>query len=200
MQRTALEENDGAKSDSVMYRTFLNVENQNSVLLRDVKGLKIRSMMSEMLIDMYKALGAVPTSVSYSELFTALQTGLVEAQDNSLTICNSDGFDEILTSACINNLFYAGGVVLVADDWLASLSEEDQQLVINSANEAGAYQRQWTLENETKLIEQYKQDGWTITYPNDKDKWVKAVQGVYEKYTKANPDWQELIDLVDAER
>ena len=168
--------------------------------LADVKGLKIRSMMSEMLVDMYKALGAVPTSVSYSELFTALQTGLVEAQDNSLTICAADGFDEILKSACINNLFYAGGVMLVADDWLAGLSEEDQQLITNAAKEAGAYQRQWTLENEAKLTEEYEQEGWTITYPEDKDAWVAAVQGVYDKYTTANPDWVELIDLVNAEK
>lgn len=168
--------------------------------LEDVKGLKIRSMMSEMLVDMYKSLGAVPTSVSYSELFTALQTGLVEAQDNSLTICESDGLDEILTSACINNLFYAGGVMLVADDWLSSLPEEDQQLIIDSAKEAGAYQRQWTLENEEKIVDQYITEGWTITYPEDKDAWVAAVQGVYDKYVGINPEWQELIDLVNAEK
>ncbi len=168
--------------------------------LDDLKGLKIRSMMSEMLVDMYSALGAVPTSVSYSELFTALQTGLVEAQDNSLTICESDGLDEVLSSACINNLFYAGGVVLVADDWLAGLSEEDQQLIINSAKEAGAYQREWTLENEKNITEQFEKDGWTITYPDDKDAWIDAVQSVYEKYTDLNPQWQELIDMVNEQK
>ncbi len=168
--------------------------------LEDVKGLKIRSMMSEMLVDMYKALGAVPTSVSYSELFTALQTGLVEAQDNSLTVSNADGFTEVLNSICINNLFYAGGVILVADDWLASLPEEDQTLIKESAKEAGAYQREWTKENEENLTQQFKDAGWTVTYPEDKDAWIDAVQSVYDKYIGLNPEWQELIDMVNAEK
>lgn len=165
--------------------------------LEDVKGLKIRSMMSEMLIDMYKALGAVPTSVSYSELFTALQTGLVEAQDNSLIVCESDGFDEVLNSACINNLFYAGGAVLVADDWMATLSEEDQKLIIDAAKEAGAYQRNWTQKSEEDIVKTFENDGWTITYPEDKKDWINAVQGVYDKYLAANPEWEELLALVE---
>lgn len=168
--------------------------------LADVKGLKIRSMMSEMLVDMYKALGAVPTSVSYSELFSALQTGLVEGQDNSLTVCDSDGLDEALSSACLNNLFYAGGVVLVADDWLSGLSQEDQDLIISSAKEAGKYQREWNLEKEKEIEQQYKDSGWAITRPDDKDDWIAAVQSVYDKYLAANPDWQELVDMVDKER
>lgn len=168
--------------------------------LEDVKGLKIRSMMSEMLVDMYDALGAVPTSVSYSELFTALQTGLVEGQDNSLTVCEADGFDEVLKSACINNLFYAGGVALVSDEWLAGLSEEDQELIISAAKEAGAYQREWTQKSEEEITKTFEDEGWTITYPEDKDAWVSAVQSVYDKYLSANPEWQELIDLVESEK
>lgn len=168
--------------------------------LEDVKGLKIRSMMSEMLIDMYKALGAVPTSVSYSELFTALQTGLVEGQDNSLTVCESDGFDEVLKSACINNLFYAGGVVLASDEWLDSLSEEDRELVISAAKEAGAYQREWTQKSEESITKTFEKEGWTITYPEDKDAWVSAVQSVYDKYVSANPEWEELLDLIESEK
>lgn len=86
--------------------------------LADMKGLKMRSMMSEMLVDMYKELGAVPLSISYSELYTSLQTGMVEAQDNGFVPTESDGFTEVLKNVCVSNHFYAGGVVVVADDWL----------------------------------------------------------------------------------
>ena len=64
--------------------------------LADMKGLKMRSMMSEMLVDMYKELGAVPLSISYSELYTSLETGMVEAQDNGFVPTESDGFTEVL--------------------------------------------------------------------------------------------------------
>lgn len=168
--------------------------------LSDVKGLRIRSMMSEMLVDMYEALGAVPTSVSYSELFTALQTGLVEGQDNSLTVCKSDGLGEALSSACINNLFYAGGVMLVSDSWLSGLSDADRQLIVSAAKEAGAYQREWTLNSEDEIIKEYTNAGWTITYPEDKADWISAVQSVYDKYLGANPQWQTYIDMVNAAR
>ena len=48
------------------------------------------------------------------------------------------------------------------------------------------------------MIDKYsKEDGWTVTEIEDKDAWVEAVQPVYKKYLKANPEWQELLDIVD---
>lgn len=169
--------------------------------LADMKGLKMRSMMSEMLVDMYEDLGAVPVSISYSELYTSLQTGMVEAQDNGFVPTESDGFTEVLKNVCVSNHFYAGGVVVVADDWLKGLPEEDQKLIKDAAKEAGKVQRAYLLEENQKLVDKYsKEDGWTVTQIEDKDAWVKAVQPVYKKYLKTNPEWQELLDIVDGLR
>ncbi len=88
----------------------------------------MRSMMSEMLVDMYKELGAVPLSISYSELYTSLQTGMVEAQDNGFVPTESDGFTEVLKNVCVSNHFYAGGVVVVADDWLGRSARRGSEI------------------------------------------------------------------------
>lgn len=169
--------------------------------LADMKGLKMRSMMSEMLVDMYKALGAVPVSISYSELYTSLQTGMVKAQDNGFVPTESDGFTEVLNNVCVSNHFYAGGVVVCADDWLQGLPAEDQKLIKEAAKEAGKAQRAYLLEENQNLIDKYsKEEGWTVTQIEDKEAWVEAVQPVYQKYLKENQDWQALLDIVDSLR
>lgn len=165
--------------------------------LSDMKGLKVRSMMSEMLVDMYKALGANPLSISYSELYTSLQTGMVEAQDNCFVASETDGLTEVLKSAAIVDHFYAGGVVVCADDWLEGLPAEDQKLIKQAAIDAGKAQREYTNKQEQELINKYEDKGWTITRPEDRDAWRKAVQPVYDKFTKENPNWKELIEIVE---
>lgn len=168
--------------------------------LEDMKGLKIRSMMSEMLIKMYECLGANPSSIAYGELYTALQTGLVEAQDTAFMSSESDGLLEVTNCSAITNHFYAGGVVIAGEDWLNSLPSEDKELIVNSAKEAGAYQRAFMLENEASLAEKYADMGYTITYPDDLAKWKEAVQPVYDEYLKQYPDWAEYIELIDNAR
>lgn len=71
-------------------------------------------------------------------------------------------------------------------------------MIKDAAKEAGKAQRAYLLEENQKLIDKYsKEDGWTVTEIEDKDAWVEAVQPVYKKYLKANPEWQELLDIVD---
>lgn len=165
--------------------------------LEDAKNLRIRSMMSDMLVDMYKALGTVPVSVPYSELYTSLQTGMVSAQDNCLITSDADGFCEQLNSGAIVNHFYAAGMAICSESWLNSLTKEDQELIIETAKEAGKKQREWMLNQENILMEEYKAKGWTFTYPSDVDSWREAVKPVYDKYLEKHPDWKKAIDIVD---
>ncbi|HZK71947.1 MAG TPA: TRAP transporter substrate-binding protein DctP, partial [Clostridia bacterium] len=149
---------------------------------------------------MYKSLGAVPVSIPYSELYTSLQTGMVQGQDNCFLVSDADGLCETLNSAAIVNHFYAAGVVVCSETWLNGLSKEDKELIVSAAKEAGKKQREWTNANEGKLIDKYKEEGWTITYPEDIEDWKTAVKPIYEKYLAGHEDWKNLVDIVDSLR
>lgn len=170
----------------------------NSV--EDMKGVRMRSMMNEVCVSMYEALGAIPISVSSGEIYTSLQTNVVSGQDNSFLYAVADGYIEAINSAAIIHHFYSGGIVVAGDSWWSGLSAEDQEMIQSAAQEAGAAQRAWFMDSDEALIEEYKAKGYTITYPEDRDAWRVAVQPVYDKQLAAHPEWKELIDIIDSVR
>lgn len=166
----------------------------------DMKGLRIRSMENEICVAMYEALGAVPVTLPSGEIFTSLQTDLVSGEDNSFIYAVADGYIGAIDTACIIHHFYSCGLVVCNESWLNGLSAADQELIRTAAIEAGKYQRACFLEEDEKYIEQYKEQGYTITYPEDIDAWRAAVQPVYDTFLAKYPKWQELVDIVDGLR
>lgn len=165
--------------------------------LADLKGVRIRSMMNDICVDMYKALGAIPVTISSGEIYTSLQTGLVDGEDNSFLYADSDGYIEQINAAAMVHHFYSSGFVLTNDKWFNSLTPEDQELIRNAAIEAGKEQRAWFLDADTKMMEKYKAQGCTVTYPEDIDAWRDAVQPVYTKYYEKYPEWKELVKTIE---
>lgn len=154
--------------------------------LADVKGLKVRTMMNDMNADMYKALGAVPTPIPSGEIYSSLQTGLVNGQDNGVIVANSVGYLAIQPHVCMIRHFYSSGIVLASEKFWKSLNADEQKLIQGAAVEAGKYQRGWFWKTEVDLANKLQKEGKIkLTYPKDRDKWVAAVQPVYAKYFKS---------------
>ncbi len=166
----------------------------------DMKGLRIRSMMNNVNTSMYKALGAVPISIASGEIYTSLQTNVVEAQDNSFVYAVPEGYVDVVDSAAIVHHFYSGGIILANKNWFSGLSAEDQKLVQDCAVKAGAAAINKFQSEDEKLIEQYKAKGYTITYPSDIDAWKTAIQPVYEEQYKEHPDWNDLVKMVESSK
>jgi tripartite ATP-independent transporter DctP family solute receptor len=167
--------------------------------LADLSGLRIRTMMNDMNVDMYQALGAVPTPIPYGEVYTSLQTGLVHGQDNGVMTSYVAGFLEIQPNICMIHQFYSSGVVLISERFWNGLSDDERKLVQDAAVEAGKYQRDWFWDTEMELAERLQSEGMiTLTYPADRDEWVKAVQPLYEKYFVTYPHWKPLVDQINA--
>ena len=166
--------------------------------LADLKGIKLRTMMNDMNADMYKALGAIPTPIPSGEIYSSIQTGLVNGQDNGVYVANSVGYLAIQPNVCMIQHFYSSGVVLVSEKLWKKLSPEEQTLVKDAAVKAGQYQRNWFWETETKLAKKLEKEGKIkLTYPKDRDKWVAAVQPVYKKYFEKYPSWKPIVDKIN---
>ena len=165
--------------------------------LADVKGLKVRIMMNDMNADMYKALGALPTPIPSGEIYSSLQTGLVDGQDNGVLVANNVGYLEIQPYVCMVQHFYSSGVVLFSEKSWKKLGDEDRKLVKEAAVEAGVYQRGWFWDAETSLAKKLEAEGKIeLAYPEDREEWIKAVQPVYEKYFEKYPEWREMVETI----
>lgn len=166
--------------------------------LADMKGLKLRIMMNDMNADMYKALGAVPTPIPSGEIYSSIQTGLVNGQDNGVYVANSVGYIAIQPHVCMIQHFYSSGVVLASEKFWKALNAEEQKIVKDAAVAAGKYQREWFWNTEMELTKQLeKEKKITVTYPKDRDAWVKAVQPVYADYFKKYPHWKPIVDQIN---
>ena len=165
--------------------------------LADLKGIKLRTMMNDMNADMYKALGAIPTPIPSGEIYSSIQTGLVNGQDNGVYVANSVGYIAIQPYVCMIQHFYSSGLVLVSEKLWNKLNEEEKKLIKDAAREAGQYQRNWFWMTETDLAKKLASEGKvTLTYPKDRDAWVKAVETVYKKYFVEYPHWKPIVDKI----
>ncbi len=193
---------DGLKALAFSEDGWRNILTKDVVInkLEDLKGVRIRTMDNEINSTMYEALGAVPVPVSYPELFTSLQTGVVAGQDNSFIVSQADGFTEISNAAAMVLHFYASAVILAGEEWYGELSKADQEIIQKAALEAGAYQRAWFMEKDIALSKEFEKKGWTITYPEDIAKWREAVKPVYEEAYKKNPEWRAIVEKINSLR
>ena len=165
--------------------------------LADLKGIKLRTMMNDMNADMYKALGAIPTPIPSGEIYSSIQTGLVNGQDNGVYVANSVGYIAIQPYVCMIQHFYSSGLVLVSEKLWNKLNAEEKKLIKDAAREAGQYQRNWFWKTETDLAKKLASEGKvTLTYPKDRDAWVKAVEPVYKKYFAEYPHWKPIVDKI----
>ena len=166
----------------------------------DVQGLKVRCMQSDMFIQAYKSLGMEPTALAYSDLYTSLETGVVDAQDNGLMYAIPDGYAEIQKYITYDYLSWTAGIVAVNSDFLDLLSEEEKEIFIECAEEAGKYQREETWNQELLQAKEMEKNGkMEVCFElEDQEKWEEAVQPVYETFYKEHPDWTATVEEIQS--
>ena len=129
----------------------------------DLAGMKIRVSDDPVMNGMVKGLGAIPTVVSFSELYSALQTGVVDAAEQPTTNYKSNAFPEVAPYLWMDGHTLGAVQVIIRDGCWDSLTEEEQGWI----TEAGAYAAQCAKEDsasaEAAVVEQLKADGYTVT-------------------------------------
>ncbi len=149
-----------------------------------VQGMKLRTMEDPLHLAFWKEIGLNPTPLAFSEVFTALSQGVVDGQENPLTLIHSMKFHEVNPYITLTGHIYDPEVFIVNKTFFDSLSEEDQQLIEHAAQESIKYQREQNKLDEDELKEKLQEEGATITELTDKEKeaWVKAVKDIYKEY------------------
>ncbi len=163
----------------------------------DLKGLKIRVMESPVFIDMFNALGANPTPMSFGEIFTGLQQGTVTGQENAPSLVFASRFYEVQKFYSITNHTFSIMPILMNKEFFEGLPAELQAILQKGADEwLIKYQRELEASETADYIKRLEEKGMTVNFitPENHAKFVEAVKPVYDK--NLPKIGQDLFDIV----
>ena len=156
----------------------------------DLAGLKIRTPPDPMTIDIFEALGASPTPMAFSELYIALQQGVVDGQENPLINIHSSKLYEVQPYISMTNHKFEATPFLASKIVFDALSAEDQEIIRTAAREAGQLNRQMVRDQTNELRGTLEAAGVKFNEV-DPAPFVAATQSVYDKWRAQYP---ELVD------
>lgn len=175
-------------------RNFYNSKKEVKSLA-DMKGLKIRVQESSMMIDMVKALGANPTPMAYGEVYSGLQTSVIDGAENNWPSYESTSHYEVAPYYVIDEHGRIPEMQIISKQTMDKLSADDQKIIRECAVESAKYERQLWAEREKASEEKVRAGGATITKlsAEARDEFVKAVQPLYDQY---GADYKDLIQKI----
>ncbi len=145
----------------------------------DMKGLKIRVQPSKVFITMMESLGAIGTPIAFTELYSALQQGVVDGEENPVATIRSMKFNEVQKYLSLTGHTYSSAAVMISDKLLKKLTPAQLQVVRKAAEEARDYQRTTLAKMEGDDLEYLKSQGMKVN-PVDVAPFVKATSVVYD--------------------
>lgn len=162
--------------------------------VEDMKGLKMRTPPDTVLVDIMQALGAEAQQIKFSELYVALQQGVVDGQENPLANFEASKLYEVQKHLALTGHMYQMTPFLMSKRTWDRLSEADRKIVQEAAAEATAFQRKLAQDADEKLLADLKAKGVQVTEV-DKAGFAKATAPVYDKWlaTPAGPYLKKLI-------
>lgn len=151
----------------------------------DLEGLKIRIPGITMYTDLFRELGTDPATMTFSEVFTALQQGTIDGQENPIDVISSSKLQEVQKYLTLWNYSYDPIVLGVNKKLYDSLSEADQELFDRLGKEATEYQVKISREKEAEQIEALKASGMEVYTPTADEitAFQEKVKPIYDKYT-----------------
>ena len=130
----------------------------------DMENLKIRVPGSVVYMGFFRALGADPTSMNWSEVFTAIQQGTIDGQENGVSITSTSKMQEVQDYLTMWNYSYENDLFVANTEIWESLEPQTQELLQACAAEACEWGRDVLEEEELQILEEFEAAGMTITY------------------------------------
>lgn len=174
-------------------RNFFTIKGKEIHTVEDFAGLKLRVPTTILMEETTKALGASATPISFSELYSALQTGTVDGAEQPHSGYSSNKFYEVAPNYTLTGHTYSPSIILMSEMVWNQLSEEDQAILLEAAKETEEYNKATIEELDAQLLEEIKAAGANVIEIEDKTPFAEAVAGVNEKFINTD----ELKALYD---
>lgn len=162
----------------------------------DLAGMKIRVMKSNTAVNMVNQLGGSPTPISFGELYTALQQGVVDGAENNPPSFFSSRHYEVCKYYSLDEHTSVPDVLLVSKEWWDNMDAQEQKWLKQAAMESVVFQRKVWAKSEKECLEAVEAAGVTVIRP-DKSKFASQVGPIYDGY-KDDTEKFELIMKIKA--
>ncbi len=150
----------------------------------DLKGLKIRTMQNPIHLEAFRAMGANPTPMPFSEVFTALQQKTIDGQENPIPTIWLSKFYEVQKYVSLTGHVYGPHIMLINKKLFDSFPAEDQKIIAAAAQESAVYQRSINRKMNSDFVAELKKAGVTVVEltPEQKKAFQDAVAPVYANW------------------
>jgi len=188
-------EKKGYKVIAVWENGFRNITNNKRPIdvPADLQDLKLRTPKSIWRVKMFKAYGANPAPLSFSEVFVALQTGTFDGQENPLAQIASGKFQEVQKYLSMTGHVYTPAYVTVSTKYWAQLPEDVRMVLEATAKETQAFVYKTAAQLEVDLLAELKAGGMQVNNA-DKAAFIAASKPIYEEFGSSVPEGKALID------
>jgi tripartite ATP-independent transporter DctP family solute receptor len=159
----------------------------------DLAGIKLRVPGGKWRVKMFQAYGANPSPMKFSEVFTALQTGVMDGEENPLTQIYSAKFQEVQKYLSLSGHVYTPAYVTVGSAHWNTLPADVRKVLEDTAKEVQAYVYDVAAKDDEELLAKLKSAGMQVNEV-DKNAFVAASKTIYDEFGKEVPGAKELID------
>ncbi|MEZ5645546.1 MAG: TRAP transporter substrate-binding protein [Burkholderiaceae bacterium] len=150
----------------------------------DASGLKMRTMENKVHMEGYKTFGILPTPMAFPELFTALQQGTVDGQENPIPVILSSKFSQVQKHLSLTAHVYSPAALILSPAVWNKLSDADKKAFVDAARKGAAAQRKKVNDDENNGIAQLKSEGMQVVEKVDGESFRKAVAPAYANFAR----------------
>ena len=176
------------------FRHFFTVNPVSGIA--DFKGLKLRVSNDPVMNGMVEGLGANPTVVSFGELYSALQTGVVDGAEQPIANYKSNAFPEVANNLILDGHTLGAVQAVITDNAWNKLTENQQAAVMEAAADTQAFNADLSETAEKKVLDELKSSGCNVVDVPDKAPWQEACAKVISENTSDQAElYQQLLDM-----
>ena len=177
-----------------VFRHFFTVKPVSGIA--DFKGLKLRVSNDPVMNGMVEGLGANPTVVSFGELYSALQTGVVDGAEQPIANYKSNAFPEVANNLILDGHTLGAVQAVITDNAWNKLTENQQAAVMEAAADTQAFNADLSETAENKVLDELKSSGCNVVDVPDKTPWQEACAKVISENTSDQAElYQQLLDM-----
>ena len=176
------------------FRHFFTVKPVSGIA--DFKGLKLRVSNDPVMNGMVEGLGANPTVVSFGELYSALQTGVVDGAEQPIANYKSNAFPEVANNLILDGHTLGAVQAVITDNAWNKLTENQQAAIMEAAADTQAFNADLSESAENKVLDELKSSGCNVVDVPDKAPWQEACAKVISENTSDQAElYQKLLDM-----
>ena len=176
------------------FRHFFTVDPVAGIA--DLAGMKLRVSNDPVMNGLVEGLGATPTVVSFNELYSALQTGVVDGAEQPIANYASNAFPEVANNLILDGHTLGAVQVVITDNAWGKLTANQQEVIMEAGRLSQEFNASLSEDEENRVLEELKAEGCNVVDVPDKTEWQEACAQVITDNTKGLEDlYQQLVDM-----